>query len=237
LNWLLRKISDYWDPTHDAVEQFSRKLTEAAPSLRVSALSSVRDAVAKHVEVLPDRFLLDALFVTADDLYRTAVHASAWSEVHAQYLEASAATFFSLAGQRGYVVHHLVGNRYEQTPFGMKRPLEFYPSFLRSAGLVYICPQRLAVALMERDGQSSADYFGLFPFYIRETTYVAERLAQRCHSEKRSYTYLNADESAEQFSFDCSLQAAGSAGVVTVVRIEAPEQNSNCKLIYPRETS
>jgi hypothetical protein len=150
------------------------------------------------------------------------------------YLEASAGTLFALAKQRNCILHYLVDNIYEQTEFGMRRPLKLYENWFRSAGLVYICPQAIAISLMDHDKRDPSQYFTLLPKYIAEGIDVAWKVAKKCHTEDRHYVFLNADSSDEPFSFDCCMKIAGSPGIVTGLRTEAPVVGSKISIIYPQ---
>jgi len=233
-NWLLPKITDYWDWTRDSLEKYALEIMAASPEVRAKSLGAIREAITKHVSVLPERTLLDVLCIVADDLFKAGNKASVAGSAFDIYLEASAGTLFTLAKQRNCILHYLVDNIYEQTEFGMRRPLQLYENWFRSAGLVYICPQALAISLMNNDKQDASEYFRLLPKYIDEATDVAWKVVEKCHTEARHYAFLNADSSDKPFSFERCMKVAGSPGIVTALRTEAPVVGSKISIIYPQ---
>jgi hypothetical protein len=232
-DWFLPKITDYWDWTRDSLEKYAMEITAANSEVRAKSLHAIRKAIAEHVRVLPERTLLDVLCIVADDLFKAGNSASGESGAIESYLEASAGTLFALAKQRKCILHYLVDNIYEQTEFGMRRPLGLYENWFRSAGLVYICPQALAISLMIHDKQEPSQYFRLMPKYIDEAINVARVGVEKCHTEARHYVFLNADSSDKPFSFDYCLKLAGSPGIVTALRTEAPVVGSKVSITYP----
>jgi hypothetical protein len=70
--------------------------------------------------------------------------------------------------------------------------------------------------------------------YIDEAIDVANVAVEKCHSEFRQYVFLNADCSPEPFPFKSSMSMAGSSGVVTALRNEAPVAGSKITIIYPQ---
>src|SRR6266705_6642089 len=134
-NWFLPKITDYWDWTRNSLEKYAMEITMASPEVRAKSLHAIRKAIGEHVRVLPEQTLLDVLWIVADDLFKAGNSMSGASGAIENYLEASAGTLFALAQQRNRILHYLVDNIYEQTEFGMRRPVELYESWFRSAGL------------------------------------------------------------------------------------------------------
>ena len=174
------------------------------------------------------------LFIVAENLFKAGNRTPLGGSAFEIYLEASAGTLHALAKQRNCILHYLVDNIYEQTEFGMRRPLKLYEGWFRSAGLVYICPQAIAISLMDHDKQDSSQYFTLLPEYISEGIDVAYQAVEKCHAEGRHYVFLNADSSDKPFSFECCLKTARSPGIVTAFRNEAPVVGSKISVIYPQ---
>lgn len=232
--WFLPKITDYWDWKSNALEKFSLELMVAEPTARDQQLSIIRSAVTEHVRVLSAQQLLNALIVAAEDIYKAANRATVGGSAIEMYLEASAGTLFSVARQRQCILHYLVDNIFEQTSFGMTRPLKLFGAWFRAAQLVYICPQELAVRLMQNRNEDPDEFISLLPRYIDEALDVSNKLVERCHAESRHYTFLNADSSPEPFPFRACLAVAKAAGLITVLRNEAPVAGSKITVIYPR---
>jgi hypothetical protein len=233
--WFLPKITDYWDWTRDSIEKYSLEIMAAAPETQQLQLDAIRAAITEHVKVLlPERTLLDVLMIVVDDLYKSGNKAKISGSAFERYLEASAGTLFALAAQRKCTLHYLVDNNFEQTSQGMERPLGFYESWFRAAGLVYVCPQAIALELMNHDGHDLTKYFEMLPQYIDEAKFVAKELIHKCHANFRHYIFLNADSSPELFQFTDSLSVSGLPGIITVIRTEAPVAGSHCEVHYPK---
>ncbi len=233
-NWFLPKITDYWDWTQESIKNFSLEIMAVSPKDRMQQYSAIREAVKEHVRVLPDRTLLDVMYVAADDIFKEGNRTTMGGSAFQMYLEASAGTLYSLARERGCYLHYLVDNMYEQTPDGMRRPLELYGGWFSATGLVYICPQHLALSLMQADQHDPGQYFALLPKYIEEAIAVAEQAADQCHAEFMHYAFLNADCSPDPFPFKSSMSVAGFPGVVTALRTEAPVAGSSISVYYPQ---
>jgi hypothetical protein len=235
-NWFFPRVTDYWDSRTDALETLPLRIAEETAEAQGQIFAAIREAIVRHVERFPDEMLLKLLCVVADDIYKVVNRASQTGTAYFQYLGASAGTLFSVAGQRGCVLHYLVDNLFEATEQGLARPLRYFPNWFQAAGLVYICPQELGVTLMQADKVDPAQHVQAIPRYIQEATHVAWRLAARCHEEGRHYVFLNASDSPEPFSFELAMQVAGGARIMTALRTEAPTPGSNI-MLYPPKAS
>lgn len=232
-DWMLPRITDYWDSRSEALEAHLQAVAGADPDARVVMLESIRAAVTEHVRVLPDRTLLTALATVADDLLKVGNRLQAVDGTFGDYLDASAGVLFSLAQSRYCCVHYLVDNIFKHNSVGMHRPTEFYPHWFRAAGLVYICPQAVAIVLMKEDKCDPNDFYDLLPNYITEALTIAWQVVDRCDADGQHYVFLNADNRDAPFSFAHCLKAAETPGIITVVRNDAPVAGSVIRLIYP----
>ena len=134
--WMQRKLTDYWDTAQDAIDRHAAALESLDDFELALALREIESAVAEHVRVCSDETMLMAAVPVVDDLYRWASATQQWGGTYPDYLEASAATFFRLLRERGYMLQYLVDNCYED----LSRPLQLFEACFSRAGLTYVCP-------------------------------------------------------------------------------------------------
>ena len=137
-----RKLTDYWDSNTGIVARLSSQIALLSPEERTRTLETLRNNVEEHLRVLPQRFLPGALFVVADDLYKTGNSISFWSQSVEDYLRATACVLFCNGGHRGYVIHDLINNTFAE----MQRPFDLFPNWFGACEILYECPQ-----LLQRD--------------------------------------------------------------------------------------
>jgi hypothetical protein len=214
---MLPKITDYLDPRTDALQQFADKV-EISPHPERD-LEAIREAVSEHTRALPLKWLWTVSYVLADDLYRAGNRLPLFAEQHRQYLEASAGTFFQRFHEKGYVLRYAINNSFEQTDFGMQRPLYLLPALFAAAGLVYVCPETLSLELMKHDGLPSSQFLKNYPLYEAESRDVAKLLVGKCNEMRRSYVVLELGDTEELLS---EMSADSETNVVAVFRNEAP---------------
>ena len=227
--WMLRKISDYFDPLTDAVQRFSDKLESSPDPDR--DLNEIREAVSEHTKVLPLKWLLNASWLIADDLYRTGNSLPLWGKHQSQYIEAGAGTFFQQFEEKGFVLRYGINNAFEQTDFGMQRPLYLLPSLFSAAGLVYVCPETLGLGLMKHDGVPSSDFLKSYKLFEVESRDVALILLKRCKENRRSCVVLELGDGQELLS---EISADSETNIVTAFRHEAPVAGSNVSVTLPK---
>jgi len=232
VNWQLGKIVDYWDQRVQAIDTLSRQLATAPDEQREAQLKQIQAAILSRAAELSDEDLILASFVMMDDLYKAVSVLSAWDDALADYLRTSVGSFLSVLHARGYAIHYVVDNTFEQSTAGMNGPLEWYPKWFRTAGLKYICPQAIAPDIMKHDGYTAEQYFQQLPRYIREARLVANTVVARCHDEKDSYLFLDTDSAPESFAAPNS--AMDAPGVIHIFRNQAPVQGSKCAVNFPK---
>jgi hypothetical protein len=231
-NWQLGKIVDYWDQRVQAIDTLSRQLEAVADEQREAQLKQIHAAILSRAAELADEDLVLASFVMMDDLYKAVSVLSAWDDALADYLGTSVGAFLSVLHGRGYAIHYVVDNAFEQSAAGMNGPLEWYPAWFRTAGLKYICPQAIAPDIMKHDGYTAEQYFQQLPRYIREARLVANTVVARCHDERDSYLFLDTDSVPASFAAPNS--AMDAPGVIHVFRNEPPVQGSQCAVNFPK---
>jgi hypothetical protein len=232
VNWQLGKIVDYWDQRVQAIDTLSRQLAAVPNEQREAQLKQIQAAIVARAAGLSDEELVLASFVMMDDLYKTVSVLSAWDDALADYLKTSVGAFLSMLHARGYAIHYVVDNAFEQTAAGMSGPLEWYPAWFRTAGLKYICPQAIAPDIMKHDGFTAEQYFQQLPRYIREARLVANTVVERCHEGNDSYFFLDTDYVPE--SFKAPLSAKDAPGVIHIFRNDAPNTGSKCAVNFPK---
>jgi hypothetical protein len=203
--FMLPKISDYWDTAKDAIPGFAAELAAQSPAAAKETTSAIRAAITEHVRVLSDQWLPLVAFVVAEELYRAASTITVWNSSVADYLDCSAATFFGLLSQRGYRLHYVIDNSFQE----MQRPTQLFPSWFQACGIQYQCPQ-----LLESE-------FGLEP---TESQGVVSDVLRGFFADGRHYVLLDAD--SIESSFDAPLEQRDTKGVLTVIRTEAPGPGS-----------
>lgn len=230
--WFARKIIDYWDQLQVAIEKYAARLSAIPPADRPKALAEIRECVIEHAGVLPDKQMVTAAFVMTDDLYKSVSHLSRWDECLPDYLSASANTICELLAERGYVIQYVTDNTYKLTEVGMSGPRDYFAAWFRSAGFIYICPQQLALRLMESDHRQKSEYLELLPSYIAEARDLANKLVDQCHAARRHFFFLDTDSTEN--SFPLATKQFGADHVLGVFRNEAPEAGSKIAVTYPK---
>jgi hypothetical protein len=235
-NWMLPRITDYWDEQVQATDRLSRVLGAVPPSERDSQVGLIRAAIGRHVEALSDVNLTRAAFVVADDLYKTAGRLSSWDYPLELYLGASANAFFEAVRTRGFLLSYVVDNSFED----LTRPVRLYPLWYKPTAVCYICPQHIAYSLqiLEKNGpkddlQQPLDpsRLNLIPSYIAEARDIACQLIRKCYDSGRHFVLLTTDGQGDGLS--AALDASGHRRVIRVIRDEAPIPGSRCTVSFP----
>lgn len=227
--WMLPKLSDYLNPETDAVQRFADKVKISPHPER--DLKEIREAVSEHTKILPLKWLWTMSYLIADDLYKTGNRLPLWAEEHRQYVNATAATFFEMFHEKGYVLRYGVNNGFEQTDVGMQRPLYLLPALFRAAGLVYICPEEVGLSLMESDGIPGSNFLKEYGRYKDESRDMAKKLISKCNEVRKSYVVLDLGDDPDLFH---ETRADTETKMVTIFRSEPPVVNSNVSVSLPK---
>jgi hypothetical protein len=206
---MLPKISDYWDTAKNAIPRLAAELEAQSPTAAKETAAAIRDAVTEHLRVLPDEWLPRVAFVVAEDLYRAASTITAWDDSVADYLACSAGTFFALLSMRGYRLHYVIDNSFQE----MQRPTLLFPLWFKACGIEYQCPQVLETE------------FGLDP---TESRVVVSDILREFYAQGRHYVLLDTDSTAS--SFEAPLAQRDTKGILTVIRTEAPGPGSKASV-------
>lgn len=232
--WSKPYIFDYWDSRTGAIAVFSGALREPIGNEQRERIArSISAAVEDGVNKLSDKDLLLMAVTMVDDVYKAADCTELWDTALEKYLRASAGAFAQALAKRGYQIHYLVDNTFENTESGMQRPLELYPMWFNAAGFVYMCPQHVALMLMQKDGISRSEYLNALSKYIAEARAVSDGLVEQCHLAKKHLVYLDTDSVAGGFDRAAALQ--DSPGIITIYRDSAPASGSKVTVTLPNE--
>lgn len=223
-DWMLRKITDYWDAQTGAIDRLSRVLDATPPAERADQNRLIGTAINRHCDALSDEHLILAAFIVADDLYKTAARLSYWDDALGQYLAAIGEPFFRCLTNRGYSVHYFVDNTYPT----LVGPANWFGVFFRTASLAYICPQEIACRAVEK-GRPEAEWPALVSKYLVSSRAAAATFVDELHRDDKSFVFLDID--AEDFSV--ALKTQGQPGVVHVFRQAAPDSGSPCIFTKP----
>lgn len=200
--YFLPKITDYWD--YDAIDHWASMLGEMDDETLSDSLDMLSAAVTEHTRVLSDELLQRVSIVIADDLYKTANTIGFWSESIEAYLRATAGVFFRLLNERGFILHYVVDNSFED----MGRPLQLFPSWYSACGIQYECPQFLTA----QDGCSPTE--------------ARRRCTTALQASGGNFHYVILDTDCEDDSFTAPLEQLKQDKVITVIREEAPVPGS-----------
>jgi hypothetical protein len=215
--WMLPRITDYWDSQVDAIERLSLVLAETPELDRPAQIKLIGEAVTRHIGALDDNFLRLSAVAIVEDLYKSAMRLTSLDDTPLQYLHASAAPYFRALTQRGYTVHYFIDNTFSR----LDGPAVAFPLWFRAASLVYLCPQEIAATSFEKDKPQS-EWPSLVSKYSADARVVADELVERCHKELRHFVYLDIDSDG----FQAALKTSGAPGVIHVFRNEAPTPGS-----------
>ncbi len=225
-NWMLPRITDYWDERVEAIERLSRVLASVPEHERETQLAMISAAVLTHAKALNDSQLTMAAVPIVEDLYKAACQRTYLDEPLLQYLKASTAPYFNELRERGYAVHYFIDNTWDR----LDGPAMAFPIWFGAASLAYICPQEIACHAYETD-RPPEEWPALVSKYTDRAREVAGRLADRCQTEGLNFVYLDIDAD----DFELALKPIGKAGVIHVFRNEAPVPGSRCAINLPTQ--
>jgi hypothetical protein len=225
-DWMLPRLTDYWDQQVDAIERLSRVLAGMPETERVSQLASISAAVSRHAQILDDDILAKSAAAVVQDLYKAVCARTYLDEPLLQYLTASCQPYFQELSQRGYVVQYLIDNTWER----LDGPAIAFPIWFAAAAMLYICPQHIACRAFEKDSPQE-EWPALVSKNIAAAREVAGQLVDRCNAEGRHFVYLDTD--ARDADLEVATKAIGWPGVIHIFRQEAAASGSRCVVTLP----
>jgi hypothetical protein len=221
------KITDYWDSTTTAIDIQARTLGALSLAERQDALALIAAGVQEQVRVLNDQLLVTVAIAVADDLYKSACWIDRWAPEIADYLEASAGTFWTAFSARGFTLHQLIDNTFDD----LERPLAHFPGWFQAAGLTYVCPQAIAADLIHQIDGEDVPIAQRLPAYIDEARDLVESILNRCRSESRHYLLLELD--FDERSFHTPLASSDEPGILTTIRNEGAQPGTDVGAVLP----
>lgn len=226
-SWIFKNIHDYWDQNKDAIFNHSTEIEKLDKEKREKLFSSIQYAIENSAISFSDEQIASYAVAMTDYLYKAANRETiTWGTTTFRYIEACAGTFCNILSKRGFSIHYLVDNTYEQSAWGMTKPLKIYESWFNAAGFIYICPQRIAHYMMKTDDMDK--YFVLLPKYIENARNIAKTLINKCHKDKKHYILLDTDYEPETFQV---AEAAESFPLtITIFRDEPPVKGTNVRI-------
>ena len=227
-SWTLPNVIDYCDSRTNAIQKFADRLEFSTH--READIAELRRAVSEHTRVLSRDLLLDVSWIMADDLYKAGDCLPRWTVHHREYVHASAGVFFQRFHREGFVLRYGIDLTYEQTNFGMQRPLYLLPELFAAAGLIYVCPEELSLCLMGNDGVGSAEFLKSYARYRTESRHAARELLRKCNDLGRSYVVLEIGDDRDLLQ---EIWSEPRTNVISVLRDEAPATGSKVKVSGP----
>ncbi len=225
-DWMLPRITDYWDQRADAIERFSRVLASTPEAERDAQCQLIEAAVTRHVAALNDESLSWSAFSVVDDLYQAASQRGylRLDEPLLRYLSAIGHPYFDALTRRGYTVNYFIDNTWSR----LDGPVVAFPTWFAAAKLIYICPQEIACHAFEKD-RPSDEWPKLVSKYLDIARDLAAGMADRFNQERRHYVYLDIDAN----DVEIARKTQGKPGVIHIFRQEAPVPGSRCIVTMP----
>ncbi len=214
-SWMPPRITDFWDQQQDAINAAARDLEAMPSSERPEALSEIAASVEWHCEALPHELHRQVAVPFVEDLYRAAIDIDRWDEHLGEYLDASAGTYTRWLSANHIRLQYLINNTWDD----MSRPTDLFPRWFKAAGFVFACPQLISAMLTEASGSDGT----------AEARYLCNRIVEACHERNGHLVCLDVDSTPDSFALP--LSKAGEAGVVTILRDEAPAPGTTVRVL------
>jgi len=209
--FFLNKIVDYWDG--DSISQWSSILSEMSEDELSNAKEGLKNAVIEHTKPLSDELLKRVAYIMVDDLYKSANAIGVWNDYVCDYLDSTASVFLRELSNRGFSVHYLVDNVFDD----MERPLTLFHAWYAACGIVYQCPQ-------------------LFSKQNRVSLADARQMCQGVlKANNGRFHYILLDTDSEDDSFDVPVEQLNNSKIITVIRTEAAEPHSKVMVFVSGE--
>ncbi len=232
VEWDFPTLAIVWDPKTKAIIAGSDRLASFSETDRSQSLAALSQRVTAFAQALDDGWLVATALFMVDDLYKSSFCDARWSSVVGHYIEASAGAVLQELTRRGYVLHDVIDNMQPAT--NQLNTLAGAAAFLRAAGLLVTGSQLMALELMERDGVHTRDAAAVAR-YRDEGHFLADRMIERCHVERRHSAYLNIDldDGTSGLALDVALSQASTPGNIVVFRSQPPHAGSVARIYVP----
>ncbi len=228
-DWMLPKITDYWDQQQNAIAAFSARLRGLDDTAVKAEQDAIEAAVRAQTDVLDEFRLMIAAICVFEDLYKAACMIDTWDEAVEAYLAASAGTFTTVLREREFTVQYLVTHPWE----GTGRPFVIFPAWYRAAAIPYCCPQQVLDYRTGIDGiETPEDYEDVAPGGIDGIRGNVNEAVAECHRLGMSFVQLDLDP--VETSFQEAMKHRGEAGVLTLQRDGPPTPGSKVSTSFPK---
>lgn len=211
-DWEFSTLAYLWDAASKAIMAGGGRLESLADDHRTRSLSA-------------------AVFMV-DDLHKSCFREFRWSSAVDQYIGATAGTFTQELTRRGYALHYVVDNTQREDSFADVP--DCASAIFSSAGMLVTGPQAMAFELMDRADRQPRDVTALAR-YRDEGHFVADKLIDRCHTERRHSAHFNLDfdDDKPPLALDVALSPAGAPGTILIFRNQAPVTGSIAQVVPP----
>lgn len=226
MDWMLRRITDYWESRTNAVLTLAGRLEPLDEDDRARELSDIAGCVERHLEVLRPEHLETVAWVMADDLYRGVTQISYWDDSIAQYLAATSRPVLRRLTRQRYSLRYFIDNEFATTPVGLAGPAEWFGVWFRAAGFAYLCPQEVAKQRIGADRRRADEWTAMLSEYLPGARDATRDALRSCRSSGGHLVYLDAESSENAAAF--AFQHADDAGAITAFRNEAPHLSARC---------
>ena len=225
-NWMLQRITDYWESRSNAILTMAQKLEVLDRQRRTPMLSDIAACVDRHLDALSRSQLEIVAWTMVDDLYRGLGRLTYWDDSISDYLSASAAVACRRLTALGYSIRYFVDNDFDQTDVGLAGPALWYGPWFRAAGFTYICPQEIAVHRSTAGSSPSDGWSSRLRDDLAQARHVAADVLRACRNTGSHFVYLDAQ--SVPGALELANEDADSAGAILVIRNEAPQNSSRC---------
>ncbi|ORV54710.1 hypothetical protein AWC03_17565 [Mycobacterium europaeum] len=231
-DWHLATLAHVWSYQNRAIIAGADRLEAHSPADRARSLEALGDRVRALVATLDDSWLVATAVFMVDDLYKSCFREFRWSPGVADYIAGSAGVFMHAFTERGFVLNYVIDNT--ESEADLAELLTYVPEVFRAAGLRVVGPQLMALEIMERIEGRPRDV-ATIPSTIDEGQHLAEEFVTQCHTDRRSYVYLNlqlAEDNSRQ-SLDVALSNTDAPGALVVFRNQPPAAGTTVEVSAP----
>lgn len=231
-DWDLPTLAHVWSYQSSAIIAGANRLEALTPPDRARSVEALGDRVRTLVRGLDDSWLVATAVFMVEDLYKSFFREFRWSPGVADYIAGSAGVFMHEFTERGFVLNYVIDNA--ESEADLAQMLTYVPEVFRAAGLLVVGPQLMALEIMERIEGRPRDVAAIRST-IDEGQHLAEEFVTQCHTDRRSYVYLNLQlaEDNSGLSPDVALSNADAPGTLVVFRNQPPTAGTTVEVSAP----
>ena len=142
--WYFNNLADYWsNHKQNSIFVHAQKIRKYPPLEQKMILVDIIESVGRHVRLMSDEQLAATAVIIADDIYKSANEFKFFNETMADYLSASAGTFFEFLHEKGYALHTCAITVLPTTVIlACKGPCRFFAFVLRRPTSTIFAPMK-----------------------------------------------------------------------------------------------